>query len=155
VFSINSLIFFIFLRFYLRSNSTGRARMAGDDENRLKRRVSHRLGHRYFFSFFFVFSINSLIIFAFFYRFYLRSNSTGRARMAGDDENSPEGRKTRRLGHRFFSIFFSYFLYTNWWFSFFLGSIYVPKARGGLGWAGMTKTGPNDASRVVWAIGIF
>jgi len=87
--------------------------MAGDDENRLKRRVSHRLGHRYFFSFFFVFSINSLIIFAFFYRFYLRSNSTGRARMAGDDENRPEGRKTRRLGHRFFSIFFSYFLYTN------------------------------------------
>jgi hypothetical protein len=40
-------------------------------------------------------------------------------------------------------------------FVFFLGSIYVLKARGGLRWVAMTTRGPNDARRVVWAIGRF
>jgi len=38
-------------------------------------------------------------------------------------------------------------------FLFHTGSIYVLKARGGFGWATCTKTGPNDARRVVWATG--
>jgi hypothetical protein len=40
-------------------------------------------------------------------------------------------------------------------FILFLGSIYVLQARGGFGWAAGTKTGPNDARRVVWTLGIF
>jgi hypothetical protein len=38
-------------------------------------------------------------------------------------------------------------------FLFHTGSIYVLKARGGFEWATCTKTGPNDARRVVWATG--
>ena len=36
----------------------------------------------------------------------------------------------------------------------YLGFINVLKGRGGLGWAATTKTGPNDARRVVWALGM-
>jgi hypothetical protein len=35
----------------------------------------------------------------------------------------------------------------------YLGSIYGLNLRGGLGRAVMTETGPNDAGRVIWALG--
>src|ERR1700678_2372867 len=40
-------------------------------------------------------------------------------------------------------------------FFFFLGSIYVLKGTGRARMAAIMKTGPNDASRVVWAISFF
>ena len=32
--------------------------------------------------------------------------------------------------------------------------MYLLKAQGGLDWAVMTKTGPDDARRVVWVLGM-
>src|ERR1700678_1357678 len=40
-------------------------------------------------------------------------------------------------------------------FLFYLGCIYVLQAREWFGWTAMTKTGPNDARHVVWALGIY
>ena len=37
----------------------------------------------------------------------------------------------------------------------YLAFIYVSKEREGLRWAATTKMGPNDARRVVWAIGMY
>ena len=44
----------------------------------------------------------------------------------------------------FYSFFFVY-----------LGSICIIKGQEGLGWAAIGKTGPNDASCIVWAIGKY
>ena len=49
----------------------------------------------------------------------------------------------------------SCFLYLPMAFYLFLGSIYVLKAHGGFEWVTREETGPNDASGVVWALGIF
>ena len=73
--------------------------------------------------------------------------------MVGNDKNRPKRRQTRRLGHRFF--FFFFFFDANLFFNVYIGSVDVLKGPGGLRWAAITKTGPNDASGVVWAIGTF
>jgi hypothetical protein len=54
---------------------------------------------------------------------------------------------------RFFFIFHVFYILIN----NFIGSIYVLKARGGVGRAVKTKTGPNAVNRVnhVWALGVF
>jgi hypothetical protein len=57
-----------------------------------------------------------------------------------------------RLGTRYVFFKNSCFLHTNY---FYLGCIYVVKARGGSGQAVMQKKGPNDASGVVWALGMY
>ena len=44
---------------------------------------------------------------------------------------------------------------TNIFFLLYLGYIYLIIARGKLGRAAMTKTGPNDASGVIWPIGMY
>jgi hypothetical protein len=71
--------------------------------------------------------------------------------LGGDRKNGPKRRKTRRLGHRY--VFFP-FLRVLLTFFVYLGSIHVVNERGGLCWAAIGKTGPNDARRVVWAIGM-
>ena len=67
--------YFCFFGFYLHSKSTGKARMAGDDENRPKQCVWRCLGHRYLYLFIFMF------FFFWFFRFYLRFKSTWRVRI--------------------------------------------------------------------------
>ena len=62
--------------------------------------------------------------------------------MAGDDDNRPKRHVSHHLGHRFFLIFFFVFSINSLIIFVFLGSIYVPKAREGLGWPAMMKTGP-------------
>jgi hypothetical protein len=65
----------------------------------------------------------------------------------GDDEqNGPKQRVWRCLGPRY-ALFFitSCFLHTN---EPFLGSIYIFKARGGLGLATTNKTGPSHVTTV-------
>ena len=62
-----------------------------------------------------------------------------------------------------FFFFLSCFICTNYYFPLFLGSSYDVKAQGGrrrrrleaTRMAMTTKTSPNDASCVVWAIGMF
>src|ERR1700678_4386216 len=49
-----------------------------------------------------------------------------------------------------FSCFF--FFFTNFLFFCFLGFLCFLKGPGGLHWVAVTKTGPNEASGVVWAI---
>src|ERR1700678_850621 len=38
-------------------------------------------------------------------------------------------------------------------FLFYLGCIYFLQAQEGFGWTAITKTGPNDARHIVWALG--
>ena len=66
--------------------------------------------------------------------------------MGGNDINEPKRRETRRLDPRyiFFSCF-SYFLILNYCSIVNIGS-YIRNT---------TRTGPNDARRVVWAIGKY
>jgi hypothetical protein len=78
------------------------------------------------------------------FRFYL---STGRLREGGDHENRPKRRQTRCLGLSY--VFFFHFFLVLLLLTTVLGTIYL---REGLGKAAMTKTGPNDAFGVVWAI---
>src|ERR1700678_156652 len=40
-------------------------------------------------------------------------------------------------------------------FLFYLGCIYFLQAQEGFGWTAITKTGPNDARHVVWALDTF
>jgi hypothetical protein len=78
---------------------------------------------------------------------------TGRVWLGNDEKNGPKRRVLSRLGHSLrYVIFFSSVF--NLSFLFYLGSINVLKRRGGLSWAAMRKTGPNDAFCVVWAIGM-
>ena len=72
--------------------------------------------------------------------------------MGGGDENRPKRCHTHRLDHRY--IFFSFFD-TNLFFNVYIGSLQVVYGLGGLHWMGMTKSGPNDARCIVWAIGTF
>src|SRR5271168_3983136 len=58
------------------------------------------------------------------------------------------------LGMFLFSFFRVLYILTNG-FLFYLGCIYVLQAREGFGWTAMTKTGPNNARHVVWALGIY
>src|SRR5271168_1673467 len=51
-------------------------------------------------------------------------------------------------------FFFVFYILTNN-FLFYLGCIYVLQAREGFRWTVITKTGPNNARRVVWALGMF
>ena len=60
------------------------------------------------------------------------------------------GLETRSQGTCFF-LFLVFYLFTN----YFLGSNYVLNNRGVQGRTATTITGPNDASGVVWALGIF
>jgi len=69
---------------------------------------------------------------------------------------SPNDARHRRLGSR--CVVFSFFRVFNSILNISLlysGPIYVIKAWGEFGWMGMRKTGPNDASGVIWALGIF
>jgi hypothetical protein len=52
-------------------------------------------------------------------------------------------------------FFYSCSSYTNYGFYFYVGSIYVLKARGGPGWMAMTKTGPNDVDASFGLVGVF
>jgi hypothetical protein len=67
--------------------------------------------------------------------------------VGGDDENEPKRRVLRRLGPRqvFLKYLSGFFVLTN-----DIGSIYVFTA-----WAAMTRTSPNDAFCVAWALGKF
>jgi hypothetical protein len=69
--------------------------------------------------------------------------------LGGDNKNRPKRRVWRRLGHH---TFFSFYYYTNLLFNVYIGSLYILYGPGGLRWAAITKTGPNDVSGVVWAI---
>ena len=61
----------------------------------------------------------------------------------------------RRVVWVLLGMFFSYSCssYTNYGFYFYVGSIYVLKARGGPGWMAMTKTGPNDVDASFGLVG--
>src|ERR1700678_3073443 len=88
---------------------------------------------------------------------YLHSTSTGKVRIDGDHENGPKRRQTRRLGLRCYVFYFYFYrailyILTNE-FLFELGCIYVLQAREGFVSTAITKTGPNDARHVVWALG--
>ena len=52
-------------------------------------------------------------------------------------------------------FFIFIYIYTNWLFVLYLGLLYVLKAQGEFWWAAVTKMGPNDTSKVVWAISEF
>ena len=56
------------------------------------------------------------------------------------------------IGKSFF-LFSLFFIHSNRFFFVYLGLIRVINRWRGLGWPAMRKTGPNDAKRVVWAIG--
>ena len=71
--------------------------------------------------------------------------------LGSDEKNRPKRRVLRCLGHTRYVIFFSS-RFTQFFFVY-LGSICIIKGQEGLGWAAIGKTGPNDASCVVWAIG--
>src|SRR5271168_4976704 len=51
-----------------------------------------------------------------------------------------------------FFLLFLLFFHTN---SIVLDYIHVLTRQGGLGWAALTRTGPNDVACVVWAISEF
>src|ERR1700678_2750680 len=89
------------------------------------------------------------------FRLYLCSTSTGRVWIDGDYENGPKRRQTRRLNWALGMFFFRvlYILTNN--FLFYLGCIYFLQAQEGFGWTAITKTGPNDARHVVWALDTF
>jgi len=70
----------------------------------------------------------------------------------GDEEIGPKRRQTRRLGPR--SVYFSFNSY------FLILTVYLGcnlhNTRREKEWkAAMRKSGPNDARRVVWALGQF
>src|SRR5271168_696335 len=52
-----------------------------------------------------------------------------------------------------FNFFFRVLYILTDGFLFYLGCIYVLYAQEGFGWTAMTKTGPNDARHIVWALG--
>ena len=68
-----------------------------------------------------------------------------------DEKNKLKWCVLRCLGHMyvFFFSFFFFFLTNS---IFYLGSNDVLRQCGGFGWAATTKTGPNDAICVIWAI---
>jgi len=72
--------------------------------------------------------------------------------LGSGDKNGPKRCQMRRLG---MGIFFLFFFDSNLLFNIDIGSIDVLKGPRGLRWVAMTKTGPNDASGVVWVIGSF
>ena len=80
-----------------------------------------------------------------------------RAKEAGDGQHRPKRRQSRRLGHKYFFFKFFAFLYilTN---AYIIHARYRPTdvllQRGGQGKAKTTRKGPNDARRVVWALGM-
>src|SRR6202522_2450322 len=49
-------------------------------------------------------------------------------------------------------VFSCFFFDTNLIFDVYIGSIYILQGWGRLCWLAVTKTGPNDASGIVWAI---
>src|SRR5271168_619668 len=71
-------------------------------------------------------------------------------RIDGDHENRPKRRQTRRLGLRYYVFYFNFFSCHSFED---LGCIYVLQAREWFGSTAITKTGPNDARHVVWALG--
>ena len=81
-----------------------------------------------------------------------RQKVTGKA---GDDQNKPKWHVWHRLGSRYIFFFFFMFFYilTNDFIAFRC-SIYGLNVWGGLGMPATTKTGPNDARCVVWALGM-
>ena len=73
-------------------------------------------------------------------------------RIDGDHKNGPKRRQTRRLGLGYYVFYFNFFSCHSFED---LGCIYVLQAREWFGSTAITKTGPNDARHVVWALGMF
>src|ERR1700678_4158722 len=87
------------------------------------------------------------------FRLYLLSTSTGKVWMDGDHENGPKRRQTCCLGLGYVYFYFCVLYILTNDFLFYLGCIYVLQAREWFGSTVITKTGPNDARHVVWALG--
>src|SRR5271155_430192 len=85
-----------------------------------------------------------------FIRLYLRSTSTGMVWIDGDHKNGAKRRQTCRLGLRYYVFNFNFFSCHSFED---LGCIYVLQAWEWFGSTAITKTGPNDARHVVWALG--
>ena len=117
-------------------------------KNGPKQCKTHHLGHRYVN---FLPSFNFFFLLFFKFRFYSCSKMTGRIQLGSDEKNRPKRHVLRHLGHRYVVFFRSCF---TCFILFYLGSIRVLKRQAGLGWAVMGKTGPNDARRVIWTIGM-
>ena len=121
--------------------------MDGNEKNGPKRRVWRHLGLRYFFTFFrdFCKVTNDFCS-------YSGSIYFLQVGMDGDDHNEPK-RRARHVVWALGVFFFPFFHVFNMLTIYFLGVIYILKARGGFVWTTMTKTGSNDASGVIWATG--
>ena len=117
-----------------------------DDENGPKRRVLRRLGHRYisFLHFFFLKSIFTCFYYSPFV-FLVISHP-----LHYDDQM----RRTNRYGRSRKDSYVTAGYVFPFFFVFFF-SFHVFSCRPHLTPTMTTKTGPNDARRVVWAIGTF
>ena len=147
-------------RFYLSINDRKRAATREMGPNNA-RRVIWAL-HTCFFFIFRVF-VTKVCFFLFLSHFYILTNNiiiifrfikeTGKVGWVAAVTTSPND--ARRVvwakGMYFLYLFRVLFNLTDA-FCFYLGSIEVLKGRGGLEWAAVTKTGPNNARPVVWAL---
>ena len=139
--------------FHICFGGTGKDNVGSDYKNGPKRCHMCRLGTRciHFLSL----RVFLLTIY-YIYRFYLCFGGMRKDWVGSDYKNGPKRCQMHCLGTRcvhFFFFMFFYILTTR--FILYIGSIHVLEACERAGWAANTKTGPNDARCVVWALGVF
>lgn len=119
------------------------------DKNRPKWHVLHRLCHLVGFFFFF----QVLLLLTNILRYYWCYISTGLLREGNNNDNRPKRCKMHHLDH--FVSFFFFFICVLLILTNKFGTINILKIWDNLGKVATTKSGPNDTSCDVWAIGKY